>query len=75
MKEVIISQEEYRDLLESDIKLDMLIQAIYESSSLSWDNKHLTINNERVSEMLNVIDEFNYKPKLEALKKEKTKDE
>lgn len=75
MREVIISQEEYKNLLESNIKLDMLIQVIYENSSLSWDNKFLTISNDRVSEILKTIDEFGYKSKLEALKKEKTKDE
>ena len=67
---VTIAQEEYRDLIECKQKYVMLVNHILESSRLSYDNKELYYEGD-MSRILQLLQPFDYKDRLNELKKEK----
>jgi len=66
-----ILKAEYEELLLDSNRYEMLLDCLYEYACLSWNEKHLGFDNEKLCDLLKLIDRFDYEKKFKELKKEK----
>lgn len=66
--QMVITKSEYEDLLESTLKYEMLLEAIYNESYLNYNETGLAIESSNVDKFLKVFDKFDYNKKLKELK-------
>ena len=64
---VVISLERFEELIESENDLAILLCALWENCSLSWNKQYLQINGENVSQFLKVMWRRNYDQKMKEL--------
>ena len=67
---VVMSLEDYRQLVTKGIKYDMLLAACFEESDLSWDKKQLYIAGDCIGKVLKVTEPEAYEEAFLALKSE-----
>lgn len=67
---VVMSLEDYRQLVTKGIKYDMLLAACFEGHELSWDKKQLRIDDDCLGEVLKVMEPEAYVEAFLDLKSE-----
>ena len=67
---VVMSLEDYRQLVTKGIKYDMLLAACLEGAGLSWDKKQLCIAGDCIGKVLKVMEPEAYEEAFLALKSE-----
>ena len=72
---VTIDLNTYNELLIKAEKYETLLDCMYESAQLSWNEKCLNYNDEIISSILRTLDSSCYLTTLERLKEEKAKKE
>ena len=65
---ITISKEEYKHLLETCYKYGLLLDSIYDTKELNWNNEFLKINSEEIGRLLTLIDKYRYGTKVKELK-------
>lgn len=66
---VVITVDEYADLIRADLTLDALLEAFFKDAELEWDEKSLNFNNKAVSHVLCALCRHRYFGKVQELKK------
>lgn len=58
---VAIPMDEYAELMECSIKLDILVSVLYDNASLSWDKKYMKFDSSAIDAVLKAINyKYNY---------------
>ena len=72
--QLVIAKAEYEELLESSLKYEMLLEALYNESYLNYNKTGLAIESSNVDKFLKVFDKFDYNKKInELIEKENKK--
>lgn len=70
MKLVMVSLDEYAELYENAVNLSIFKKMILETSSLSYNKKHLNYDDEIISAVLKIMDRDGYEMRMRELKEE-----
>lgn len=74
--QMVITKDEYGELLESTLKYEMLLEALYNESYLNFNKTGLMIESSNVDRFLKVFDKFDYNKKVnELIEKERKNNE
>lgn len=68
---VVVTVEEYIDLIRAELTLDTLLDALFTDAELEWDEKTIKVNQKAVSHVLGALCRNRYFAKVQALKKER----
>lgn len=68
---VVVTVEEYMDLVRTELTLDALLEALFKDAELEWDEKTLKFNQKAVSHVLCALCRNRYFAKVQTLRKER----
>jgi hypothetical protein len=74
--QMVITKDEYEDLLQNTLKYEMLLEALYNESFLNFNKTGLMVESSSIDKFLKVFDKFDYNKKLsELIEKERKNNE
>lgn len=65
--QMVITKDEYEDLLQNTLKYEMLLEALYNESFLNFNKTGLMVESSSIDKFLKVFDKFDYNKKLSEL--------
>lgn len=68
---ITITKAEYEELLLDSNRYEMLLDSLYENAGLNWNGESLEFDDEKLCDLLKLIDRFNYEKRFKELNKEK----
>lgn len=58
--QMVITKDEYEDLLQNTLKYEMLLEALYNESFLNFNKTGLMVESSSIDKFLKVFDKFDY---------------